>query len=597
MLARRKWFLLPPLATHVVLGVMFAFSMLLGPLSSVQGVVAAAPTDLDPSKVLLLFSGLTLLHGCSAAAFSLWQERVGLRGAAIVGGSLFTAGFVTAGAAGCGIFAADGAASFPALFLGYGVLTGLALGASYVPPLAAAVRWFPDRTGLASGLTSMGFGGGALVASPLKAFLLSKFATVPTCAGSAAALTASGALQTAADGTRMLTQADGSVVPVVVPSAADIGKLTGSLAEALPDHVYLIGTGSTGVGPTLITMGVLYGAIIIGCGLVMRLPPPDWPATVARLQGTGPPAAVAAAAPDTAGGADGPGSSIAPPAPTSILDLPKCTGTVTATSALRTPQFWQVWTMMAALASAGMAVLSVAKTFVNEVFGSAYPTVVTASFAAAYVMGLSAANLSGRVAYGSLSDTMGRKKMFALFAALLIPLYAAIPTIAQAALVPDATLVPLVAFIGVTGIAVSMFGAAYSCTPPYESDLFGPRFVGAIHGRMLTASAAAGTLGPSLLSYLYGRSTRTALEGLYAVTDHEAFRAKFGVDLTPEAFWALVESKTITIGSLLDVCAPGTIDPTPFLYNSSMYAASGLALVALIANLTVRPVATRHLLK
>ena len=593
---KRVLLLIPPFLTHVVLGVMFAFSMLLTPLSSVVGVVAPAAADLPVAKIVLLFSALTLLHGCSAAAFSLWQEKVGLRGASLVGGTLFATGFVTAGALGCGLFSTT--ASFPALLVGYGVLTGLAMGASYVPPLAAAVRWWPDRTGLASGLTSMGFGGGALVASPLKAFLLSKFAVVPTCAGAAAALTASGALQTTADGTRVLAQADGTLAPVVVPSTADIGKLTGTLADALPDHVYLIGTGSTGVGETLITMGLLYGAIIIGCGYIMRLPPPDWPATVARLKG-GEGAQAPAAAADAAatGAAGGPGAAVAPAAATSLLDLPKCTGTVTAQTALRTPQFWQVWTMMAALASAGMAVLSVAKTFVNEVFGSAYPTVVTASFAAAYVMGLSAANLTGRVAYGSLSDVMGRKKMFALFAFLLIPLYAAIPSIAQAALVPDATLVPLVAFIGVTGVAVSMFGAAYSCTPPYETDLFGPRFVGAIHGRMLTASAAAGTLGPTLLSYLYGRSTRTALEGLYQVIDVDAFRAKFGVDLTPEAFWALVESKTITIGSLLDVCLPGTIDPTPFLYNSSMYAASGLALVALIANLTVRPVAVRHLLK
>lgn len=75
--------------------------------------------------------------------------------------------------------------SLPLLYLGYGVLGGLGMGFGYVPPVATLLRWFPDRRGMATGLTIMGFGGGALVTTPIMLWLLDKFKKAPTYVGPA----------------------------------------------------------------------------------------------------------------------------------------------------------------------------------------------------------------------------------------------------------------------------------------------------------------------------------------------------------------------------------------------------------------------------
>jgi MFS family permease len=54
------------------------------------------------------------------------------------------------------------------LYLGYGVLGGCGLGLGYVSPVSTLIRWFPDRRGMATGLAIMGFGGGAMIATPMK---------------------------------------------------------------------------------------------------------------------------------------------------------------------------------------------------------------------------------------------------------------------------------------------------------------------------------------------------------------------------------------------------------------------------------------------
>src|SRR5829696_4844840 len=65
------------------------------------------------------------------------------------------------------------------LYLGYGVLGGIGLGIGYISPVSTLIKWFPDRPGLATGLAIMGFGGGALIASPLSESLLSTYADNP----------------------------------------------------------------------------------------------------------------------------------------------------------------------------------------------------------------------------------------------------------------------------------------------------------------------------------------------------------------------------------------------------------------------------------
>ena len=76
------------------------------------------------------------------------------------------------------------------IYLGYGVIGGCALGIGYISPVSTLMKWFPDRPGMATGMAIMGFGGGALIASPLSVWLMSKFATPsPTSACSTTFIT------------------------------------------------------------------------------------------------------------------------------------------------------------------------------------------------------------------------------------------------------------------------------------------------------------------------------------------------------------------------------------------------------------------------
>ena len=65
------------------------------------------------------------------------------------------------------------------VYLGYGVIGGIGLGIGYISPVSTLIKWFPDRPGLATGLAIMGFGGGALIASPLSNTLLYAYAGSP----------------------------------------------------------------------------------------------------------------------------------------------------------------------------------------------------------------------------------------------------------------------------------------------------------------------------------------------------------------------------------------------------------------------------------
>jgi len=119
----------------------------------------AAGDDWTLSEIVPIFSAACFLHGLSAAVFGRWQERVGPRLSGMLGAVCFGGGVALGG---YGILVH----SLPLVYMGYGVLGGCGLGLSYVPPVAALVRWFPDKRGLATGLTVMGFGGGALLVAP-----------------------------------------------------------------------------------------------------------------------------------------------------------------------------------------------------------------------------------------------------------------------------------------------------------------------------------------------------------------------------------------------------------------------------------------------
>ena len=142
-----------------------------------------------------------------------------------------------------------------------------------------------------------------------------------------------------------------------------------------------------------------------------------------------------------------------------------------------------------------------AKPLMSEVFSGTLPTIVTAAFASSFILMLSVGNLGGRLAWAAISDKIGRPATFHIFMFGSIAIYAALPTIIRQ-VVEYQSAASLAAFCGLSVAAISMFGGMYAILPAYESDLFGSKYVGANHGKMLLFSSTAAIAGPSAFLYL-----------------------------------------------------------------------------------------------
>ncbi len=120
--------------------------------------------------------------------------------------------------------------------------------------------------------------------------------------------------------------------------------------------------------------------------------------------------------------------------------------------------------------------------------------VAIAAIAAGFTGLLSLFNIAGRFFWASLSDYIGRKNTYYTFFILGIVLYALAPTFAAM----GSKLLFVLAF----GIILSMYGGGFATVPAYLADMFGTQFVGAIHGRLLTAWSTAGIIGPVVVNYI-----------------------------------------------------------------------------------------------
>jgi MFS family permease len=182
-----RW-LVPPaaLAIHLSIGQAYAFSVFNLPLSRLVGINDSAPEDWKLSTIGWVFSLAIVCLGLSAALFGAWLERAGPRKAMFASAVCFAGGFQVA---------AIGVAThqFWLLLLGYGVLGGIGLGLGYISPVSTLIKWFPDRPGMATGLAIMGFGGGAMIASPLSTIFMAHFRT-PTSLGVAPTFVALGVM-------------------------------------------------------------------------------------------------------------------------------------------------------------------------------------------------------------------------------------------------------------------------------------------------------------------------------------------------------------------------------------------------------------------
>ncbi len=162
----------PPaaLAIHLAIGQAYAFSVFNLPLSTLRGISTSAPDDWKLTTIGWIFSVAIVFLGLSAFTFGRWLEGAGPRKAMFASAACFGGGFLVA-AAGVSVHA------IWLVYLGYGVIGGIGLGLGYISPVSTLIKWFPDRPGMATGLAIMGFGGGAMIGSPLAVGLMEHFKT------------------------------------------------------------------------------------------------------------------------------------------------------------------------------------------------------------------------------------------------------------------------------------------------------------------------------------------------------------------------------------------------------------------------------------
>jgi MFS family permease len=234
---------------------------------------------------------------------------------------------------------------------------------------------------------------------------------------------------------------------------------------------------SVGVWETFVTMGLIYFVFMMGGAFGYRLPAVGW-----KPEGWTPPSNSHAMITD---------------------------GHVHLRDAHKTAQFWLIWAVLCLNVSAGIGIIGAASPMLQETFGGRLfgdPSVGFAAFTddqkaqaalvgAAFVGLFSLFNIAGRIFWASLSDKIGRKMTYFTFFSLGFLCYAAAPTLA--------TLGMLALFAAAFCLIASMYGGGFATIPAYLADVFGTQFVGAIHGRLLTAWSTAGILGPVIVNYMH----------------------------------------------------------------------------------------------
>ncbi|MBP2562831.1 MFS family permease [Neorhizobium galegae] len=272
---------------------------------------------------------------------------------------------------------------------------------------------------------------------------------------------------------------------------------------------------SVGVWQTFICMAVIYFCFMMGGAFGYRIPPAGW-----RPEGWTPPVSK-----------------------TTMIT----TRHVHLRDAHKTKQFWLIWAVLCLNVSAGIGVIGMASPMLQEIFAGsliglpnltfsqldASQKAQIATIAAGFAGLLSLFNIGGRFFWASLSDKIGRKNTYYTFFVLGIVLYALAPTLAD--------LGNKALFVLAFGIILSMYGGGFATIPAYLADIFGTQFVGAIHGRLLTAWATAGILGPVVVNY--------------------------------------IREAQLTAG----------VPAGPALYTGTMYILAGMLVLGLIANSLVRP--------
>ncbi len=213
-----------------------------------------------------------------------------------------------------------------------------------------------------------------------------------------------------------------------------------------------------GVAETFIALVVVYFCFIMVGAVIVRVPPPGWH----------------------------PAGYVPPAQPKRLVT----SRNVYVYQALRTPQFWLIWWVLCLNVTAGIGVLGQASAMSQEMF----PGRITAVAAAGFVGLMSLFNMAGRFAWASVSDFIGRRNTYFVFFVLGFILYCLVPLSGAAGSIGG--------FVICFLVIISMYGGGFATVPAYLKDMFGVRYVGAIHGMLLTAWSAAGIFGPVIVNYM-----------------------------------------------------------------------------------------------
>jgi len=431
-----RW-LVPPaaLAVHLSIGMAYGFSVFWKPLGNALVDDAGKPlaacaagattfgeklsgtatalfaTDCNWTQFDLgwMYTLFFVLLGCSAAVWGGWLERAGPRKAGLVSTLCWCGGLLISA---YGVYTHQ----LWMMWLGSGVIGGIGLGLGYISPVSTLIKWFPDRRGMATGMAIMGFGGGAMIGSPLAAKMMTYFST-PT---------------------------------------------------------------SVGVWQTFVALAVIYAVFMLCGSLGYRVPPLGWKP-----------------------------ANWTPPATQQNAMI--ASRHVHLKNAHKTPQFWLLWIVLCMNVSAAIGIIGAAAPMLQETFGGALIgqagvgfdevkkdavlTAAAASVGAGFVGLISIFNIFGRFAWATSSDKLGRKRTYYIFFILGVLMYCTATYVAG--------FKSLALFVGSFCVIASMYGGGFATIPAYLADMFGTQFVGAIHGRLLTAWSTAGILGPVVVNYMH----------------------------------------------------------------------------------------------
>jgi MFS family permease len=457
-----RW-LVPPaaLAVHLCIGQGYALSVFSLPLSTVLGITKSTPDDWPLTTTVWIFNIAFGMLGLSAALFGKWLERVGPRMAMFVSACCFSGGFLISS---LGVFTHQ----IWLLYLGYGLFGGIGLGLGYISPVSTLIKWFPDRPGMATGMAIMGFGGGALIGSPLAIELMNQFRT-PTSAGVGETFIAMGLIYFCFMMFGVFTvrvpapnwKPEGFVPPAQPKKLVTTANVTADEAIKTPQFWLL--------------WVVLCMNVTAGIGVLAQASPMIQEMFAKKLS------------PATAAAADAAGKTAS-----DALAAAKADSLAAADLKVKSPAD------AAAIAAATSKAIASAKAAADAATASKNATESDkksrAAVAGGFVALMSFFNLIGRFLWSSLSDVIGRKYTYMIYLGLGTVLYSLVPSSGQAG--------ALAVFVILWAVIYTMYGGGFATIPAYLRDMFGTLQVGAIHGRLLTAWSVAAILGPTLVTYI-----------------------------------------------------------------------------------------------